>query len=50
MPLPEVIAAATGASAASKGVQQQYARLLRALGSEFFILRDALPEEISVVG
>lgn len=47
VPLPEVIAAATGASAASKGVQQQYARLLRALGSEFFILRDALPEDIA---
>lgn len=40
-PLPEVIAASTGASAAGKRVQEQYQRLLRELGPEFYILREA---------
>ncbi len=40
-PLPEVIAASTGMSAAGKRVQEQYARMLRELGPEFYILREA---------
>lgn len=40
-PLPEVIAASTGASATGARVQRQYLDLLRALGPEFYILRDA---------
>lgn len=40
-PLPEVIAASTGVRAASGRVQEQYQRLLRELGPEFYILRDA---------
>lgn len=40
-PLPEVIAASTGASSTGKRVQEQYARMLRELGPEFYILREA---------
>ena len=40
-PLPEVIAASTGLSAASLRVQRQYLDLLRQLGPEFYILRQA---------
>ncbi|WP_122791137.1 UvrD-helicase domain-containing protein [Intestinibacillus sp. Marseille-P6563] len=40
-PLPEVIAASTGASATGARVQRQYLDLLRTLGPEFYILRDA---------
>lgn len=46
VPLPEVIAASVGASADSKGVQQQYLRLLETLGAEFSILRELPIEEI----
>lgn len=46
VPLLEVIAAAAGRSAASKTVQQQYEALLRNLGSEFFILRQASIQDI----
>lgn len=45
-PLPEVIAASTGLSAASKKVDQQYEELLRQMGPEFVILREAPLEEI----
>ncbi|MDO5425212.1 MAG: UvrD-helicase domain-containing protein [Eubacteriales bacterium] len=46
VPLPEVIAASTGSSAASKKVEAQYGRLIRKLGSEFEILREVPVEEI----
>ena len=39
-PLPEVIAASTGGSAAGKKTLEQYERLLQTLGPEFTILRD----------
>ncbi len=45
-PLPEVIAASTGLSAASKKVDQQYEALLQQIGPEFVILREAPLEEI----
>lgn len=45
-PLPEVIAASTGVSAASKKTAERYARLLREVGPEFYILREASPEQI----
>lgn len=40
VPLPEVIAASTGRSAASKRVQAEYEMILGKLGPEFGILRD----------
>ena len=40
VPLPEVIAAATGIAAAGKRTQEVYAHLLRTLGPEFTILRE----------
>lgn len=46
VPLPEVLAASTGRSSASKKVTQQYEELLQKLGSEFYILRQAPLEEI----
>lgn len=45
-PLPEVIAASTGLSVASKKVDQQYEEMLRQIGPEFTILREAPLEEI----
>lgn len=39
-PLPEVIAASTGVSAASKKTQEQYEKMLCGLGAEFTILRE----------
>lgn len=49
VPLPEVIASSLGLSAAGKPVQQQYARLLRELGNEFYILREAPAEAVERV-
>lgn len=46
VPLPEVLAASTGRSSASKIVARQYEELLQTLGSEFYILRQAPLEEI----
>lgn len=46
VPLPEVLAASTGRSSASKKVSAQYEELLQKLGSEFYILRQAPLEEI----
>lgn len=46
VPLPEVIAASTGASAAGKKVQEKYGQLIGMLGPEFFILRKAPIEDI----
>ncbi len=46
VPLAEVIAASTGRSAASKKVQEEYFRMVRTLGNEFFILRELPLEEI----
>ncbi len=44
-PLPEVIAASTGGSAAGKKAGELYERMLRYLGPEFYILREApIPE------
>ena len=40
-PLPEVIAACTGSSEASKKTQTRYQAMLQQLGSEFYILRQA---------
>lgn len=46
VPLLEVIAASTGASAASKQTAALYARLLETVGPEFYVLRKAPPAEI----
>lgn len=46
VPLPEVIAASTGRSAASAKVQIQYEEMLAGLGNEFSILRELPIEEI----
>ncbi len=46
VPLPEVIAASTGRSAASVKVQKDYMEMLQKLGSEFSILREAPIEDI----
>lgn len=46
VPLQELIAAATGISAAGQKAQRQYEAMLHALGSEFFILREAPLEAI----
>lgn len=46
VPLREVIAASTGFSAASKKVGERYEGLLRALGSEFRILRETEAGEL----
>lgn len=45
-PLPEVIAASTGQSAAGKRVQASYEAMLHSLGSEFSILREVPVEDI----
>lgn len=50
VPLTEVIAASTGQSAAGKKTQAQYEALLRELGPEFYILRQAPLEDIRRVG
>lgn len=46
VPLPEVIAASTGHSAASMKVQKQYEEMLGNLGTEFDILRNVPVKEI----
>lgn len=46
VPLPEVIAASTGASATGKKTLAQYESMLQALGPEFYILRSAPEEDI----
>lgn len=46
VPLPEVIAASTGKTPASKKVQEQYETMLCKLGPEFEILREIPVEEI----
>ena len=46
-PLPEVIAASTGASAAGKAAQALYEQMLRKLGPEFSILREVPAEDIA---
>ena len=46
VPLPEVIAASTGRSAAGKRVQEEYQSMLDKLGTEFAILREVPVEEI----
>lgn len=46
VPLPEVIGACTGKSAASKKVLEQYESMLVKLGSEFEILRNIPVEDI----
>ena len=45
-PLPEVIAASTGASASSKGTLALYEDMLSRLGPEFYILREAPAADI----
>ncbi len=49
VPLPEVIGAATGHSAAGQKVQREYFHMLQRLGSEFEILREIPAEEIRSV-
>lgn len=49
VPLPEVIAAATGHAAAGQKVQREYFHMLQKLGSEFEILRQIPAEEIRSV-
>ena len=46
-PLPEVIAASTGGSAAGKNTQALYEQMLHALGPEFSILREVPVEDIA---
>lgn len=46
VPLPEVIAASTGRSAASKKVLDDYEKMLSKLGAEFRILREIPVEDI----
>ena len=46
IPLREVIAASTGLSAVGKKVQERYGELLRSLGPELYILREARPGDI----
>lgn len=46
VPLPEVIAACTGVSAASKKTAARYEQMLHTLGDEFYILRKAPIEDI----
>lgn len=46
MPLPEVLAEATGHSAASMKVQKEYRNMLENLGAEFEILREVPIEDI----
>lgn len=46
VPLPEVIGASIGTSAASKKAEREYRRILSELGSEFEILRNLPLEEI----
>lgn len=48
VPLPEVIAASTGRSAASARVQRQYQEILSKLGNEFSILREVPQEDIKL--
>lgn len=48
VPLPEVIAASTGRTAASVKVQRQYQEMLAKLGNEFSILRDVPEEDIKL--
>ena len=49
VPLPEVIGACTGKSAASKKVLEQYESMLVKLGSEFEILRNIPVEDLSLI-
>lgn len=46
VPLPEVIAASTGQSAAGKKVALQYETMLHEIGPEFYILREAPLDDI----
>lgn len=46
VPLPEVLAASTGHSSASRKVQEQYENMLGKLGPEFLILRELPIEDI----
>lgn len=50
IPLPEVIASIVGAGVNSAKVQRPYASLLRALGPELYILRQAPIEQIARFG
>jgi len=49
VPLPEVLAASTGFSAASKKGKALYARLLREIGPELYILRKAPLESVEAM-
>lgn len=49
VPLPEVIGASVGSSAASMKVQKEYQKMLHKLGAEFDILMDIPVEEIQTV-
>lgn len=49
VPLPEVIAASIGVSSISVKVKKQYETMLREIGPEFYILREAPLEQIGQV-
>ncbi|MFC1598362.1 endonuclease Q family protein [Patescibacteria group bacterium] len=49
IPLPEIIANAFGCGVKTKRVDAEFTKIIEALGSEFHILLDADPEEISRV-
>jgi uncharacterized protein (TIGR00375 family) len=49
IPLEEIIAEALGQGTGTKGVQQEYMRMVEAGGSEFAILIDLPPEEIKKI-
>ena len=48
IPLREVIAASVGLTAASRKVESQYGDLIRSLGPELFLLREARPGDIEL--
>lgn len=49
VPLPEIISAAVGVGVNTKTVNREYLKILSALGSEFFVLREASIDEIASV-
>lgn len=50
MPLPEVIAASLGVAAGGNRAEQKYLEMLKKLGTESFILREASPGDLTLAG
>ena len=50
MPLPEVIAASLGVAAGGNRAEQKYLEMLKKLGTESFILREASPGDLALAG